>query len=96
MIALIAATIITMTLPTQNVSGQVIPQSMELVGLVYECAGGTFSGYAFGAPGEQITVAVAEDYGCWYARAQFLTGGFLISDQSERVYKVAPCSNCHQ
>lgn len=92
---LLAATLISMVLPTERTNGVALPADLELMGLVYRCTDDEFLGLAIGLPGGNISVEVADRFGCWYARAQIVEAPSPISSKSQNVLKQPPCNGCH-
>lgn len=95
MLAVLSA--VTLVLPIANQVGQLLPQELTLIALVYRCETQVLAGVGAGAPGETVVVPVDSEYGCWYAKAQYATTG-LISAPSESTSKRRsrpPCLFCH-
>lgn len=94
LLALLISTL-TLTLPTTDVEGNLLPPE-PLVAVIYQEGVGAVAA-ELGWPGEIISQIVPTEYGCWWATAWTIPTK-LESANSETVCKIKPptCYSCHQ
>ena len=96
MLSLIAAALVTFTMPTEYIDGRPLPAETRLLAAVFNNADTDNAVAAVaGYPGEVVSVQTENRYGCWIAKAWTVQVP-VPSIFTEPVCKSPPpCSGCH-